>query len=116
MTISAAKKQGFTIVEVIVSVIIFLIAAAGIFATISSLSQPAGESNREIAAALVAKQILADLRRDMDMTDWDGGDLSVGTHPWTAVTVDGVTYTPQYVVETDPQGTDARKVTLTITW
>lgn len=111
------RNQGFTIVEVIVATLVFALAAAGIFATVSALNRPAGESMEEVTAAFLGKRILEDLRRDVDAEDWNSGELVNGTtYAMNAVTIGGITYTPVYTVENDPNGTSARKVTLNIIW
>jgi prepilin-type N-terminal cleavage/methylation domain-containing protein len=112
------KNEGFTVVEVIVASVIFALTAAGIFATVSALNQPATESSEEVTAVFLGKRILEDLRKDVDATTWTGGPLDPANSPYTmnAVVVDGVTYTPVYSVMNDPNGTSARKVTLNILW
>lgn len=128
-------------VEIIVSALIFSIAVAGMFATISSLQKPAEESREDISAAYVGKQILEDLRKEIDAETWDTladtGALDVdpggaGTCPGApgmdhnlsdlpgyaidTVTIDSITYTPTYRVDCDPGGTAGKKVTLDIAW
>lgn len=110
------STKGFTVTEVVISALIFSIAAAGMFATVSALRQPAAESADEVAAAFLGKRILDDLRAELDATTWDSGNFSVGTHPMAPVVIDGITFTPSYDVIADPAGTGARKVTLDITW
>ncbi len=110
--------DGFTIVEVIVSAVIFTLAVAGIFATISALRSPATESSQEVTAAFVGKRILDDMRTEVSALTWSGGSLDPSGSPYAlnAIVVDGISYTPTYIVEPDPDGTGARKVTLNVTW
>lgn len=133
---NSAETGGFTIIEVIISAMIFTIAVAGVLATVSSLSKPAADTADEVTAAFMGKRILDQLRREVDASStagWDtsssplnpnGGDGngsydasdSVTSTLLAPVTIDGITYTPTYTVEPDPDGTNGRKVTLTITW
>ncbi len=132
---SKLRDTGFTITEVIVSAVIFSLAAAGIFATVSSLNQAGGESSQEISAAYIGKQVLEDLRKEIDAATWNTGALGLtadGTCPGAAalnhilsdipayaadtITVGSITYTPAYLVECDPDGTSAKRVTMTVTW
>ncbi len=109
------QKNGFTIVEVVISSLIFVIAVAGIFASINLLRKPAEDTTDKINAAFVGKEILEGLRKQVDAASWQTGDLTVGTHALNTISVDGVTYTPSYTVSDDPD-TSARKVTLSINW
>lgn len=114
------QETAFTITEVVVSALIFAIATAGIMATASSMRKPAVESSEDVAAAFLAKRILDGLRSQLAAGTWNqvGGnfDTSVSNHVLNPITLDGTVYTPWYTIETDPQGTQARKVNLTVTW
>lgn len=113
------KHSGFTLVEVIVAAMIFSILAAGLYASMSSLRQPAAVTTKKITAALIGQQILEDLRSKVDASNWNSGELSLSPPPHAMTPVvgpDGITYTPVYTVEDDPNGSGARKVTITVTW
>lgn len=125
------RNAGFTITEVIVSALIFAIAAAGVLATATTMRKPAVDSSEEVTAAFLAKRILDDLRSQLDSVTWiqaqtAGGPFEkdktytfVNTPSLTLlqpVVVDGITFTPSYTVLADPGGTQARKVNLTINW
>ncbi len=110
-------QAGFSVVEVIVATLIFGIAATGIFAMTAGLQKPAAETTEDVNAALVGKRVLENLRTAVDRTTWfePGGPLdTAGTHTLSAVTVDGVAYTPAYTVTEEADG--GRKVMLDITW
>ena len=111
-------RNGFTIIEVVVAALIFAIATAGIFATVSSLSKPAQESTEEVTAAFLGKRILEDLRTSVDATTWslNSSFLSVGTHTLNSMNIDGIVYTGNYIVTADPSGTASRQVTLNLNW
>jgi prepilin-type N-terminal cleavage/methylation domain-containing protein len=113
------SNSGFTLVEVVISTVIFTIVAAGLYASVSTLRKPAMDTTKKINASFVGKQILEELRNDVSADTWNnGGPLVPSGTPYVLpdVTVGGITYHPQYIVENDPDGSPARKVTLTITW
>ena len=114
------KNRGFTIVEIIISSLIFSITAVGIFATLAAVRKPSAESQRRVTAAYFGKQVLDDLRSKIDATNWQAGsggplDPTI-THPPYTSFIDGVSYTGTYTVETDPGGSLARKISLAVTW
>ena len=112
------KKTGFSIVEVIIATVIFSIVAAGLFATISSLNQPAQESQEAVTAVLIAKQILEELYTEVNATTWDetANKLTVsGPTDLAPIVIGGKTYTPTKTVTADPD-TSGRYVTLTVSW
>jgi len=113
-------ETGFSLVEVVVATIIFFFFAAGLLATISALSKPAQVSGREIRAAMIAKSVLQDLRKDVDAETWNYGGLTVGG-PYNFPIApfyggETPTYSASYTVADDPNGSKARKVTVTVTW
>ena len=110
-----SQIKGFSFVEVVVASVIFTLVAVGMFATISIVRQPAEESSEEITAAFVGKQILENLRKEVDAATWGTGPLSVGTYT-NLVEVDGVFYNATYIVEDDPGTTSAKKVTMNLKW
>jgi len=77
------KLPGFTIVEVVVSALIFSIAAAGIIAMVSNLRPAATISVDEVGASLCAKQIMERLRSAVDARTYDTGNLSLGSYSET---------------------------------
>lgn len=116
------SKDGFTMVEIIISALIFALAAAGIFATVSVLNQPVAETSDEVSAAFLGKQVLEDLRKQVGESTWDSGTLNpIGGNGYgvyyspSPIEIDGVNYSWSYVVTQDPN-TGARNVDLTVTW
>lgn len=114
------ERRGFSITEVVVAAIIFSLAAAGMYATIVSFNKPAATFSEASQAAFIGKQVLESLRPSINQESWDSvnslvNPLSLGTHNWTAVTVDGISYNGNYLVESDTT-TSGRKVTLNIYW
>jgi len=115
-TTNRRGRQGFTMVEVVVAAVIFALAAAGIFATISAMQQPAVESEEEIKAAFMAKRVLDEFRNNVDASLWSDPMWDPAGNPHTLgdVIIDGITYTPTYDVTDMPDG--SKKVDVTISW
>jgi type II secretory pathway pseudopilin PulG len=119
------SKNAFSLVEVVVATLVFSLAAAGIIATISALTQPAAQSSREVKAAMLGKQILENLRNSVDAETWGqatsplspiGGPHNNGTYDAIfPIPIDGTDYTPTYQVTDDPD-TEGIWVNTTITW
>ena len=106
------KKSGFaSIVEVIVTSVIFVLAAAGILTTVAMFKPHEQEASQKIEAAYIGKGIIDDLRKAVDATDWNdaGSDLAVGTYSTTV----GI-YTIDYEV-TEPNPS-VRHLAMNITW
>lgn len=105
------SKVGFaSIVEVIVTSVIFILATAGILTTISMLQPHAVDSSRKVEAAYVAKGVMDQLRHEVDATSFDVGDLAVGTHPMGMFGDFNVTYA---ITEPDP---GVRFMNMTVSW
>lgn len=111
------KNEGFaSIVEVIVTSVVFVIAAFGVLSTITMFKPHSEESSRTMEAAYIGKGIIDDLRQQVSAEDWNvpGSVLWPDTYSTTIVTdPGGINYTIDYVI------TDvglARRLTMTITW
>lgn len=105
-------------VEVVVAAIIFALAAAGIFSTISAMTRPAAESDNEVTAALIAKKYLEDMRHEVRADQWDatGAPLALGSHSfYPPEEVDNINYTINYTVR-DDDDTDGRWVDIQVSW
>src|SRR3989338_8425646 len=82
------KKKGFaSMVEVVVTAVLFAIAAIGIFSTISMLRATSQgsvqDSGGKLGAAYAGKRVLEDLRGKLDPAEWilNAGPLGTGvTH------------------------------------
>ena len=107
------NNSGFaSIIEVVVTAIIFVLAVFGILATTSVMQPQVKDSSKRLLAAYEAKKFLNNLRSGIDQTTWDlaGSDYTLGAHSKTI----GV-YTINYTVSA-VAGTDVRKINLTITY
>ncbi|MFA5088323.1 MAG: prepilin-type N-terminal cleavage/methylation domain-containing protein [Candidatus Omnitrophota bacterium] len=108
------RKKGFSIVEVVVSALIFTIAAAGIITMTSRIRPQATVSEREVTAAIYAKQIFEWLRSKVSAADWDTGSLSNGTY-WNVSVIGSTAYNAVYTISTDPLS-GGRLINLTVRW
>ena len=118
-------SKGFSLVESVVAALVFAAAVVGVFSTAATLKRPAVGTDKRLAAAFYAKQILEDLRAKVDQRDWDtvGGPLSLNagnapqtfTLPVITNPTYGVPYSISYTVSTIP-GNTARQVDVTVSW
>lgn len=117
LPVNSKPEKGFTLIEVIVASIIFIMTAAGLLATISAISRPAAISERELTAATIARGVIERLRKDIDAESWSDstGNLSIGSHTMTPLTVTGKTFARSYAVTTDAS-TGGRNISVTVTW
>jgi hypothetical protein len=77
------KEKGFaSVLEVIVTAVIFMVAAFGIMTTVSMLRPHNLEVSREIAASYHAKNMMDYLRGQVDAVAWEAntGPLAKGGH------------------------------------
>ena len=101
------KEKGFaSVLEVIVTAVIFMIAAFGIMTTVSMLRPHNLEVSREIAASYHAKNMMDYLRGQVDATAWGAntGPLATGvahsdaigdyTINWSLAEVNPAAYPP----------------------
>lgn len=111
------KNAGFaSIVEVIVTAVIFVLATAGILTTVSMLRPHGAESSRKIEAAYIGKGIIDSLRTAVDQGTWNEAisNLAVGTYTLPPIVRGNVSYDVTYTItETTP---DIRKLTMNVTW
>ncbi|MCB9721796.1 MAG: hypothetical protein H6756_13095 [Candidatus Omnitrophica bacterium] len=105
------KEEGLvSMVEVIVTSIIFTLTFIGVYIALSS-SHPKGTLSAEkLNAAYTAKGFLDELRRDVRADTWTTGNLAVGTYNFV---YNG--YQISYAV-TNVTGMPLRRVDLTITY
>ena len=82
------KKEGFaSLVEVIVTAVIFSLAAFGVFTTISMLRPHGADSLRKLEAAYVAKGVIDELRAYVDARMWDNEDSLLSTNGYHNTTI-----------------------------
>ena len=115
-----AHQKGFTLVEVVVSSVILLIAIAGVLASASALRRPAVGSDKRSIAALYGKQILDDLRTQIEPAVWNelnGPFATAINHPVPGEYA-GINFSGEYEVFDVTQGGNiiAKRVDLRINW
>jgi Tfp pilus assembly protein PilV len=130
------RASGFSLIEVVVAGVIFTIAVAGIFASISAVrqNQVASSVPSEPGAAICGQELLEKLRLSVDNRWWNPtnndystvfntkvSELSTATHntvntPLIATLASCSGYTVSYVVENLTAPNKSKKVTATITW
>lgn len=118
------KKTGaFSLVEVVVATIIFLIAAMGIFNIFSAIQNLSTDSGDEIIAANYGRQLLEGLRANVDQNTWNSWYLNCDSawHSWPAPATSSDAFfnlspnnAADYICE--PLANGLRKVTLNLTW
>ena len=118
---------GFTMVEVLVATVVFIIAALGIMSTYAAIRTPSTKTDHKLVAALYGEELLASLRNEVDANTWAltqgaGGrfDCTNGVTYSGTKSVGGITYNYTYTV-TCPSGNpantdDPRSVNLQVTW
>ena len=107
------KNQGFaSIVEIVVTTIVFVIAAAGILSTMIMFRPLGKEASLKVEAAYIGRGIIDDLRQQVNAEDWNdpGSSLAPGTYTTTI----GI-YTIDYEI-TDEPNLGYRKLTMNITY
>ena len=107
------KKQGFaSLIEVLVTTVIFALAAIGILSTVSMLRPKGMTSARDLKAAYIGKQVMEDLRKDVDAQTWNSTTSNLY---WGSHTQQINEYNVTYTVSPTP-GSDVRQVTMNITY
>ena len=109
------QKNGFaSITEIIVTSVIFVLAAAGIMSTLAMLRPQGGGSRQKIVAAYLGKGILDDLRQDVDAATWNNPNsrLAPGTH--NLGQING--YTVSYTITQLPAPENGRRLDMTVSW
>lgn len=106
------KKEGFaSFVEVIITSVIFSLAAVGIYSTLLMTSPELEDSGTRIAAVYKAKQIIEELRDETNPVGWNNPAGKVW--PGTPYSKSYGAYTISYALE-DVPGMPLRKLTMEI--
>ena len=109
MKISSAA---YTMVEVMVAAVLFLVAATGVLATIVQTRKPAMDSNGRVRAAMYAEKVLGEMHSDIGANTWSSASWTAGTHTLPA-DAEFSGYNGTYTV-TDVGG--GKQVSFNITW
>lgn len=92
------NKKGFaSYVEIIVTSIIFVLASAGIYASIMSL-QPQGQlSAQRLKGMYAAKKLVDDLKLHVDATTWESASSPLAPGSTYSNVIDGFNITYNFV-------------------
>ncbi len=125
MQINVKERRGFTLVEIIVSLLILAVGVAGVMSTFVASERFTSRSMRRLQAANYARETFERLRKDVDAGVWavPGGadtlDASPGTWKPCGINLGDFANPPfDAICEYEVQSVlnDARRVTLNITW
>lgn len=112
------RKQGFaSIVEVIVTTVVFILATAGILSTVSMLKPHARISTRGIEASYIGRGLMDELRKEVNAAPggvYFGSNLALGVHNKGCMDPPTCDYSVSYTV-TEPIP-NLRQLIMTITW
>lgn len=118
---SLNKKTGFaSIVEVVVTAVIFAMAAIAIFSTIAmfrpSVQTSSASSGGKLGAAYLGKTVIEDLQGQLDPAEWaaNTGPLSTGTVHTSTVGGYTVDYELTEVPGDFPPGLAPRKLVMNV--
>ena len=74
------NKTAFSLLEILLASIIFIISIGGIFATLNAVRAPVANKESALASAVFGKQVLETLRAQVNAATYYNG-CSVGTSP-----------------------------------
>jgi len=110
-------RKSFTIIEVLVSSILFAAVVAGFLSVVASVRHLNARSRQRIIATNVARQVLEDLYEAVRQDTWGSGNLTDGAHNnFLTRTINGITYTVDYNVISNPDGIRGKQVDITVRW
>ncbi|MBF0619155.1 MAG: hypothetical protein HQL19_03190 [Candidatus Omnitrophica bacterium] len=106
-----APSHGFSMVEVLVSAVLFATTSAFIFSLLQHVHEPAAETRSRDKAAQYTRKVLENLRTKVAASTWDTGDFKIQKHALPP-DPDFPNINATYNVVADPSG--ARKVILEV--
>ncbi len=110
------KRSGFTIVEIMVSVIVLALLASGIFSVIISARYLVARSKFRVAGIEIARSEIEKRRGLIDANTWAAATFAPNG-VWTAW--DSTTYPPyrvRYRIDGAGGGAEYRKFTVQVAW
>jgi len=72
MRIKKINNTAFTLLEVLLAAIIFVISVGGVFITLDAMRKPVADKESELNAALFGKQVLEALRSQVNVSSYYG--------------------------------------------
>lgn len=114
------NRSGLSLVEIIISTLIFVMATAGLIGLFSSTKRHTLRSRSLMVQGELGRYFLEQLHKQVRQDQWgtnclssDGTDTNCGAY--TVINIDGVNYTPEFIKSEVP-GVRIRKVKLTISY
>lgn len=89
MRIKDLNNRAFSLLEILLSAVIFMISVAGVFITLNAVRGPVANKENALTGAVFSKQVLQALYSKVDAGTWNSNcnnnpcsafDLSEGTH------------------------------------
>lgn len=116
------KSSGFTLVEILVSSVIFALVIVGLLSVFSSGNKHLVHTRERMTSSELGKYFIDPLQMDVRKDTWDSNDLNVAAGVTLAPQkINNRDFTATYTVDdstTDANlaDTDLRRVTTTVTW
>jgi prepilin-type N-terminal cleavage/methylation domain-containing protein len=119
------SKKALTLVEVIVSMVIFALIMAGLANLFVATKRLTLHSHSRMMLGELGRYFLDPLQMDVDQSEWVGSDYTNDLRlrendQGESVQLDGVDYTPTYTVKEppgfDPNPTQMRKVKIVVSY
>lgn len=111
------QKKGFTIIEIIVSVVLIALMSVGVVGIFVASKRLVLHSRSRASGVELGKVFLEPLQMQVRQDQWGTNCLGAYNCPPANVTLDTINYTGSYTV-TDGvvAGSDLRRVIVTINW
>ena len=111
------RQTGFTLVEVIVSTVVFAMLIVGLASVFIAGGKLIMHNRERMTGAQLGKFFLDPLQADVRRDTWDqaGNDLQLGSWSGTSQTINNRLFTESYTVSAVGT-TDLRRVVSTINW
>jgi Tfp pilus assembly protein PilW len=117
------NKSGFTLVEIIMASVIFVLVIAGLLSVFVAGNKQIIHVRERITSAELGKLFVDPLQMDVSQATWDqaGNKLIIGSSSAATQKVNNRNFSATYTVadattDTALTGTDLRRVTTQITW
>ena len=112
------ERNGFSLVEIMVSSVIFSLVILGLVSVFVSASKHITHARERMTSAQLGKFFLDPLQVYVRYDTWDGGvgnELEIGTRSGVAQNINNRDFTEEHAVAA-VAGTDLRRVISTISW
>jgi len=110
----ANSRHAYTMVEVIVSAVVFIVAAGSILATVVQTRQPAIDSDENAKAAMYAQKVSETLRSAVGADTWNTAAWSHGVTYTFPTDTEFPGYTATYTVTDQADG--GKQVLIDVTY